>query len=63
MSEEGALDIEQAVCLTGVTSQQIQEAARLGKIAGAAKDGKRWTFTRAGLRDWRLSRRQMFYHR
>lgn len=62
---EGAIEMAAAVALTGIRSAEITSAARKGKIAGAQKneDGRTWTFTRVGLRDWRLSRRKLRYHR
>jgi hypothetical protein len=62
---EGAIEIAGAVTLTGIRAAEITNAARKGRIAGAQKseDGRTWTFTRIGLRDWKLSRRKLFYHR
>jgi hypothetical protein len=49
---------DQAVSIVGVPARNLQDMAAQGKIPGAAKIGKRWTFDILALKRWTKTRKK-----
>lgn len=43
---------DRAACILGVERRTVQQLAQHGKLPGAAKVGRVWTFNELALRDW-----------
>jgi hypothetical protein len=52
MTNPERIDVHKAAAVCGVPPRTVQGLAAQGRVPGAAKIGRRWTFSEAKLRQW-----------